>query len=364
MNVSGAKVVVIGAGIVGAGIAFQLAFRGARVTLVDKERPASGVTGKAFAWLNASYGVATENVLLRQQALAEYHRLQGQLNNKLKVNWCGALTWSDRSVVTERFIQDHSAVGSDVRRVDAAGIRKLEPGLLDVPDCAAYSAGEGAVDPAEVTDILVQAALEYGADLIAPCVVSGFESRGSRVVAVRCGKDRLDADVVVLAAGAETSTLCGAMGIYLPINSSPAILLRFKTSGRLVSGIVSNPEFEIRQFSGNVMLAAEDYIDDSLENGPDAIAVRALSAIQRGLSGSESVQLEAVSVGIRPIPEDGSPIIGYCPDVDNLYIASAHAGITLAPIVGRYAAMEILGQQQVEALKSYRPERFGLPATD
>ena len=83
---------VVGAGIIGAAIAYRLARRGASVTLVERHRPAAAVTSKAFAWINVTHGLAEPYARLRQLALHEYRVLDGDLNGALRVDWCGALT--------------------------------------------------------------------------------------------------------------------------------------------------------------------------------------------------------------------------------------------------------------------------------
>jgi glycine/D-amino acid oxidase-like deaminating enzyme len=61
------------------------------------------------------------------------------------------------------------------------------------------------------------------------------------------------------------------------------------------------------------------------------------------------------------MPEDGMPVVGFAPDVPGLYLAAMHSGITLAPAVGRFAAMEILNDARVALLEPYRPARFASP---
>ena len=68
--------------------------------------------------------------------------------------------------------------------------------------------------------------------------------------------------------------------------------------------------------------------------------------------------VERVTVGYRVLPIDGFPIIGFAVRCPNLYVAAMHSGITLAPLVGQLAALEILDGAQVDLLQPYRPERF------
>ena len=70
------------------------------------------------------------------------------------------------------------------------------------------------------------------------------------------------------------------------------------------------------------------------------------------------LQIERVGVGWRPLPIDGLPIIGHIPGNPRIYLASMHSGVTLAPIVGRSVAMEILDGLRLESLADFRVERL------
>lgn len=355
MKVSGPRIVVVGAGIVGASIAYHLARRDAMVSLIDQGRPAVGATGKSFGWINASHGVPEPYFQLRQFAIQDYRRLEQDLGHALRVAWCGALTWTPDPAETERFVREHAAWGYDVRLVARDALAVLEPNVIERPDCAAYAASEGAVDPAAATEALVHAAGQAGADIRLGTEVIALRTNGRSITGIRTNEGAVDADTVVLAAGTETGTLCKQVGVVLPIGSSPALLLRFRSAGNLVNGVVSSPDLEIRQGPDGRLLAAEDFDDGS---DPDAIAQQTLAVIKSRLRGADAVDIEGAIVGMRPMPADGLPIIGFSSQLDGLYVAAMHAGVTLAPAVGRFAATEILDGAEVNLLEPCRPERF------
>lgn len=127
------RVAVVGAGIVGASIAYHLARRGAAVTLLDAGHPAGGVTGAAFGWVNGAHGAFGAAAPLRQLAAEDWRRVTHDLGGALDVRWCGALSWQASPAETERFVRDRVAEGHDVRLVGRAALAALEPGLLDPP---------------------------------------------------------------------------------------------------------------------------------------------------------------------------------------------------------------------------------------
>lgn len=87
-------IVVIGAGIVGTSLAYHLADKGAKVTVVEAAEIASGVTATSFAWINTTHGKPDPIAQLRREAIKEYHRLEAQLP-ALNIRWTGALSYGE-----------------------------------------------------------------------------------------------------------------------------------------------------------------------------------------------------------------------------------------------------------------------------
>ena len=175
------SVIIAGAGIVGATLAYHLASAGASVTIIERSCPASGVTARSFAWINVVRGNAPAIVRLRNLAIADYRRLERELNGALAIDWNGALTWSGNPAESERLVAEHTARGHDVRLVGRDEIRRLEPRLAAPPPVAAHAAGEGALDPVAATRTLVRAAMEAGARLVEGSEVQGLVTTDGRV---------------------------------------------------------------------------------------------------------------------------------------------------------------------------------------
>jgi glycine/D-amino acid oxidase-like deaminating enzyme len=144
------KILVVGAGIVGAALAYRLAQRGAAVTVVERDRPGSGVTARAFAWINISHGQPAPYTRLRHEAIEDYRRLERDGTLGLAVDWCGALSWTADPADTERFLREHRARGYDVRLVGRDEIAVLEPGLARSPSGVTLGAGGRWPGPAVV----------------------------------------------------------------------------------------------------------------------------------------------------------------------------------------------------------------------
>lgn len=346
------RVVVIGAGIVGASLAYHLARKGAKVTVVEADGVASGVTGTSFAWINATHGEADPIAPLRGAAIAEYRRLETQLPD-LKVRWTGALSY--RASSTEAL--PGSGNPASKNGVSRSQIIDLEPNLKHPPESASYAADEGALDAVQATHALIAGAQAHGAKVLTHTRVLGFAHQDA-VTGVNTSIGIIEADIVVLAAGTGITKLTEMLEVPLPIEASPAIFIRYQSPGNLVQTLISNSEMEVRQSSDGALLAAEDYVDDTAKNQPAAIARRTAKAIQNELHGVADLAPEVACVGYRPIPADGVPIIGFLPKIAGVYVCAMHPGVTLAAIVGRLASEEILEGKQSRALEPCRPHRF------
>jgi glycine/D-amino acid oxidase-like deaminating enzyme len=152
---TGRDLVVVGAGVVGASVAYHAARAGAAVTLVDAGRPGAGVTADSFAWIAASVRTGSA-AALRVAATDEYRRLEAELPG-LPVTWSGSLSWRTGDRAPE--------AGPGQKIVDAATAATLEPNLLQPPDWAVWAPDEGAVDPVGVTERLIAGARDHGAQV-------------------------------------------------------------------------------------------------------------------------------------------------------------------------------------------------------
>lgn len=352
-NGQGKRVVIIGGGIVGASLAYHMGGKGANVTLLEAEGIASGVTGSSFAWINTSHPEPDPIAQLRGSAIKDYRRLETQLPS-LKIRWTGALCYSVMSSVALP-VPGNQASTNLVSRLQ---ILDLEPNLKNPPESASYATEEGALDAVAATNALIAGAEAYGAKILTQTRVLGFVTQSAKVIGVETTMGIIDTDLVVLAAGTGITKLTEMLGVSLPIKASPAIFIRYKSQPNLVHTIISTPEMEVRQSSDGALMAAEDYLDDAMENQPAAIALRTAKTIQNELHGVVSIDPERACVGLRPMPADGIPIIGYLPKVSGVYVCAMHPGVTLAAIVGRLASEELLDDKVSSALFPCRPDRF------
>jgi glycine/D-amino acid oxidase-like deaminating enzyme len=355
------SVTVIGGGIVGASVAYYLAKAGAEVTLLDQRPPVGGTTAASFAWLNGSSGKTEAYVRLRQQSLQAWRDLDQSLAGALNIDWTGCISWRPTAEETEAFVAERQRWGYPATLIERGQVAALEPGLIDPPALAARLPEEGALAPADATRILLAAAREAGAEIRHEAPVLGIAASNGRVTAVETPGARLPADCVVVAAGTESRAVAALAGADIPMTSTAAYTFYCEPGPRLVNGIVVNADFEMRQDrSGRFISVANIPEDEPAPWGAAERLVRAeIAAIARHVRGANALRVERTMPGYRPLPPDGFPMVGFVPEVSGLYVATMHSGVTLAAIIGRLAAEEIVRGHMAEALSIYRPNRFG-----
>lgn len=330
--------VVVGAGIVGASVAYHAARAGAAVTLVDAGRPGAGVTADSFAWVGASGGRKGPAAGLRATATAEYHRLGAELPG-LPVTWSGSLSWTGKDGAP--------VAGPGQTIVDAATVATLEPHLRQPPEWAVWAPGDGAVDSVGVTERLVAGARAHGArvHLDTPVIAVRRDTAG-RIAGVETTAGPLSGATVVLAAGVATATLGASLGVRVPVEPSPCPLFGLRAPAGLVRTVVNTEDFDLRQVAADRLIAAAD--------SPE----RTLAAVRSTFRGAGNVELIGTRLGARPMPADGEPIVGPVAEVPGLYLAVMHSAVTLAAAVGRLVARELVDGTVESALSGCRPDRF------
>jgi glycine/D-amino acid oxidase-like deaminating enzyme len=367
---------VVGAGIIGASIAYHLAEAGARVTVFDKAGPAAGATRNSFAWINAFVDDAHYRDL-RLASLLAWHGLDRRLS--VGIVWGGYLNWATDAAGAE-LVRANAAqlAGSPypTQSLSLADVARLSPHLQPGPVIAAlYSAIDGHLDPVHATQCLLDGARGHGAVLRYPCAVRSVEFRGGHVAGVRTDQGHVALDALIVATGVDAPALLAPCGYALKLHHAPGILahskplaplthiihdgpgtLSFKqmADGRLVG--TDSPDPPDLPVHAQIRLEATDFPDPAIRA---MHGQRILGKIAAILPDARGAELEWLSLGFRPMPADERPIVGEVPGVRGLYMSVTHSGITLAPILGRYMAAEVLDGVRAPALATYRPDRFG-----
>jgi glycine/D-amino acid oxidase-like deaminating enzyme len=350
------QVIVVGAGIIGASIAWHLAKAGAQVTVIADSAVGGVATPNSFAWINASWGNPEPYFRLRTRAMAEWARLARDLPD-LPLSWCGGLCWDLSAAEMETYATEHAACGYGIERVDRAGAARIEPNLAELPDLALYVAEEGIAEPVAATKALLAEAERHGSRIISSTVTALVQTEG-KITGVDTSHGLIAADEVVIAAGVGSPDIAATAGINLPIETPPGLIVHSRPYRKLLNGLVLAERLHMRQTAEGRIIAGSDFGGADPGMNPQATARELFAAMKAMLRGGEGLELDFHTVGYRPTPIDGFPIIGRAEGMDGLYVAVMHSGITLAPAVGLFAAREILDGERDPLLGAYGLSRF------
>lgn len=349
------KVLIVGAGIVGASIAWHLAQGGAEVTVLEASRPASGASGRSFGWINASFFLDEDHFRLRVEGIRAWHRLAAALPSAAPA-WPGALWFESAGAGLDTMHQSLTRLGYPVRLLEGREVGAAEPALRVPPDRALVFPDEGAVDAAAVSAALLAAS---GARVLAGTPVRGLIEVSGRVSGLRTPMGPMMADHVVMAAGTGSPALLAPLGLTLPMLPRPGLILRTAPVPLALAHIVIAPGQEVRQLPDGSLIApyAASHQSDSAERAPDEAEAReATLGRLRALFGVGTIEPAEVLLGHRPVPGDGLPVIGAA--LPGLSVAVMHSGVTLAALAGEAISAGVLGKEAAPGLAPYAIGRF------
>jgi glycine/D-amino acid oxidase-like deaminating enzyme len=369
-----ADVVVVGAGLFGTSIAFELARRGCpSLALVDRRTVASGDSGVSFGMIRSHYSNETTARLAMRGARMIQHWADEVGEGGSGYTQTGyLLTATDDQVGALRDnvtrLQDW---GLETSFVSPATIAELEPLLrLEGIVGGAWEPGGGFADPLLMNLSWFTGAVRRGVVPTLDTAVQRLVVSHDRVAGVETSAGTIAADAVVLATGSWSSELLAGVGVEIPIElrriqvgvvrqhaGRPVVRVTFVDGA---SNLVMRPDRAERALV--VAYQPVEHLKARDECAPDADLGYA-DAVRRVLEERVPAYATAEWVGGFAGAYDGTPdwnpVLGWAPGVDGLYLAlgSGH-GFKLAPAVGEAVAEEVLGRASMIDLTPLRAQRF------
>lgn len=362
-------VLVVGAGIAGCTVAYDLVRAGASVVIAERGAVCSGSSALNAGGIRqqfsqeASVRAGMETIRM----LAGFKEEFGVDPAFRQAGYLFLHDGGDSARVLERAVRVQNRCGLPTRMVAPADVARLVPGI-DVSDVAggAYNPRDGYVDPHSMVAGYAAGARSRGATILQDSAVIAIESRGAKVTGVTTTLDRIVPDVVVNAAGAWAPAVAGLYGASLPITArrndifvldrSPAPHDFLPLTIDLITGLYFHSEGD-----GLVAGIAESFV---VRDPPAGVAVgwdMLPALVERIVHRLPDLETAGVTHGwagfIETTPDD-NPVVGWT-HLDNVYTIAGFSGhgMCLAPGLAPHAAREILGGSE-EQLGIYRLERF------
>jgi glycine oxidase len=374
-NVSRPTVAIIGAGVIGLGIAWRLAARGASVAVFDKGASGAGASQAAAGMLAAcSEAEPGEEALValgrasqsRWPAFAiELEQASGvDVGLRPEGTLVVALTADDQARLSHQLVFQQK-LGLPLQWISAAETRRREPHLAGKLAGAVFSPEDTQVDNRKLAAGLRVAAEAAGAIIREHQPVKTISSSAGRVDGiVLADRTKVAADVVVLAAGAWSRTIEGlATEFRPPVRpiKGQMLALRMDPAAPLLTHVVWAPgAYLVPRLDGRLLVGAtveEKGYDTSLTAGG---ILTLLEAAWRVVPAVEELPIDEMWVGHRPGSRDDAPILG-AGLIDGLIYATGHHrnGILLTPITADAIAQLVLDGAANPAIRPFSIERFG-----
>ena len=370
-----ADVVVIGGGVNGASIAYALASKGVKATLVEKGALASGASGRSSALVRMHY-TNEEDARLAWASFpvfAHWSELMGGPPVFTRTGFVNVVAPAHAENL-RRNVEMLRGLGVNTTAITPAELSALQPdaNVADV-GAVAYEPDSGYADPVATVEGFRRRAEALGARIIPWTTVTRIERRGSRVTGVETSAGRIAADSVVLAAGAWSGYLARDVGLDLPLRPKAIDTVAVSRPPELraphmtfIDNVLGN---YFRPEAGGLTLVGVpcqqwDIDPDTLGAGlPPEASSRGAELLTHRLPAMERATLARGYRAFDGYSDDRHAILGGVDGIDGLYLATAFSGsgFKIAPAVGLCMAELIAeGRSKTVDIDAFALERFRL----
>lgn len=361
-------VIVVGGGVIGLSVAYELAGRGRRVLLLEQ-----GQIGQEASWAGAGMlppgnpqFARTPEAVLRAHSHVRWCSLSNELFELTGID-NGYRRSGGLEICFERTLEQFEpeiAVwreeGVEVEPLDAADLRKLEPAISP-----AVRAGYRLPTMAQIRNprhlkALTAACARRGVEFRTGTPVLSFERQGERVVGVRTPLERIFADQVVVTTGSWTAALLSDVGCEIelqPIRGQ--ITLLSLPSPPFTHLLNVGPRYLVARPDGRILIGAtEERCGFDKRNTASAVG-GLLTFGTQVVPQLASAKFERAWAGLRPRTSDDLPYLGAVPGMSNLFIAAGHfrSGLQMSAITGVVMTQLLLGEPTEFPLTPFACER-------
>jgi glycine oxidase len=366
-------IVVIGAGIVGCAIAYELARRGASVEIVDSRQPVGMGATQASAGVLAPYIEARDGNPLLELGVRSLHLFDdfiARVSSASGISVAYERTGTIDVAVDEAEMETLRATaevlarrGVAARLVDRAAAHAEEPQVTDDVIGALVIDAHGFVIASELTRALSVAARRHGAQLIEQSRVRRIARSGDELV-VETDRGPLTAAAVVLAAGSWSGTIeIDGVRTPPPVRPVRGQLLQLAWNGPPLKRVTWSRKCYMVPWDDGSLLVGATVEEAGFDERATVAGVRdLLEAACDVVPQAWNAGFRAARVGLRPGTSDNLPIVGPSAALPGLFFATGHYrnGVLLAPLTAELVAAAMIDNRFDPMLTPIGPARFGL----
>ncbi len=361
---------IVGAGVIGLSLAYELSTHGSRVRVIDAREP-----GQESSW--AGVGIfppdpaRPETPYEKLQSLStELHghwarRLLSETDIDNEFHRCGAIYVARDAITAAELAQnvrDWQAQGIAHQRLSLAAIAKLEPRLAlgSTLQDAYLLPDEYQMRNSRHLKALVAACTQRGVEITTGAAAEGFAVRSGRVESVRTSQGEMTAKSFCITAGAWSRMVGEHVGLNLAVKPMRGQIVLLRPESPLLERIYyEGARYLVPRRDGRILVGStvEDVGFD--RRTVSHVVEWLLNFAHDVVPDLRTAQFETVWSGLRPGNGDGFPYLGRAPHLENLYVATGHfrAGLHLAPGTAVVMSQLIRGQQPQVDLEPFRVDR-------
>ena len=367
-------IIILGAGVMGASTAFQLAQRRpGRILLLEKDHAGQGASGRSSALIRMHYTFPPEvELALRSlEIFRDWERIVGSPSDFRRTGFVRIVPEAEHDRLREN-VAMQQRLGVNARLVTRDELRALVPdwALDDVP-LAAYEPDSGYGDGAGVATGFLSRARELGVEYFPRTCVEHLLSTNGRISGVATSASEVHAPIVIVAAGQWTVPLLRTIGLTVPIETElhetvvlvnppemtprgPACIdsiscTYFRSDGHdktLVGGFYGRRGVDPDDFPQH---ASHDSLVELIRSAARRVPALEHAGILRGITG------------VYDMTPDSRPLLGPIPSIPGLYLCVGFCGMgfKISPAIGIVMAEMVLdGRAHTVDVHAFRPSRF------
>jgi glycine oxidase len=364
-------VVIIGGGVIGCSIAYQLCKAGVQVSILEREEIAAEASSAAAGLLAPDMVLTGPKAVadlflaswsMTAEIIAEIEAASGTQVEYFQTGVLHVLTHTDDQSSLRGFAEIWQAQGSDVKWLTEDQVYQYEPLLHHTFDAALYVPEAASIRPRLMTKAYAEAARKSGANFYEHTEVTGLQQDSGKVVGIQTDQGQtLRCDCVVIATGAWSAQIGSWLGLTIPVFPARGQILSLRQPATpLKYTIIGNGVYIVPKIDNTIYVGAtveQAGFDKSKTAG--GIAWLLSSAIQL-VPKLEHAAIVDIWSGLRPWSQDSYPILGKAPGWENVILATGHGpgGFELSAITGKMVAELIITGQTSALIQPFGLERF------